>query len=276
MPAGDAYPPSSATAPDGNAPRVALFATCVANAVRPQAAQAALKLLRTAGCAVVVPEQSCCGQPAFNAGYEDEARRIARALLAAMDGVDAVISPSASCVGMVRNHLPGLFAEGSGQRQQATALAWRVFELCEFLHQIDFLPAAQIPARNWRGRLVLWHDSCASLRETPGASEAALALLRQVEGLEVMLPDAETRQTCCGFGGLFSIRQPEVSTALAQRKLDAMLAVLPGGVDGAQDVVLSGPDMGCLMHLGAAAEAAGMKLRVMHVAEILAGEGAEP
>ncbi len=256
MPANDA----SATRTD--APRVALFATCVVNTLRPRAAEAALKLLRGAGCAVAVPEQSCCGQPAFNAGFEDEARRLAAATLAALSGFDAVVTPSASCAGMVRNHLPGLFAPGSAERQEAEALAARTFELCDFLQRLGAVPLV----KEWRGGPVVWHDSCASLREVP-MTEAGLALLAKVPGLDVQLPEDEVRQTCCGFGGLFSVKQPELSSELGRRKLAALTAKSNG-----EPVVVTGPDMGCLAHLQAVAEAAGMPVRVMHVAEILAGD----
>ncbi len=249
-----------------DAPRVALFATCVVNALRPRAAEAACALLRRAGCVVEVPEQGCCGQPAFNAGHEAEARMMARALLRALKPYDAVVSPSASCAGMVRNHLPSLFAAGTADRAAAEALAARTFELCAFLRHNDVTPLA----KTWRGGPVLWHDSCASLREVAGAAEAALALLQRVPGLEVILPDEETRQTCCGFGGLFSAKVPEVSAALAKRKLGAMLRTAP---DASPQVplIITGVDMGCLTHLAATAEAAGVPTRVMHVAEILAG-----
>ncbi len=255
--------PTNVASMDFNAaPRVALFATCVANALRPAAAEAALRLLRHTGCSVVVPQQSCCGQPAFNAGFEEEARRMARGMLAALSGFDAVVAPSASCVGMVRNHLPGLFAPGSAQRATAEVLAARTFELCEFLHRLGATPLAN----GWRGGPVVWHDSCASLREAP-MTDAALALLEQVPGLELLLPEEEARQACCGFGGLFAIKQPELSTELGRRKLAALTAVA-----GGKTVVATGPDMGCLAHLKAVAEAEGVPVRVMHVAEILAGD----
>lgn len=257
------YMPAEATSMRRtNAPQVALLATCVANALRPSVAEAALRLLRHAGCAVTVPEQACCGQPAFNAGFEEEARRTGAALVTAFSGHDAVVAPSASCAGMVRNHLPELFLPGSAGRREAEALAARTHELCDFLHRVGAAPLA----KEWRGGPVVWHDSCASLRETP-MTEAALALLRQVPGLEVRLPDEEARQGCCGFGGLFSVKQPELSTELGRRKLAALVAAANG-----EPVVVTGPDMGCLSHLQAVAEAAGLPVRVMHVVEILAGD----
>ncbi len=242
-------------------PRVALFATCVANALRPTVAKAAMRLLQGAGCTVAVPEQSCCGQPAFNAGFEEEARRIGVALLAAFSGFDAVVAPSASCAGMIRNHLPRLVALGSQEWREAEMLAARTFELCDFLQRIGASPSAG----EWRGGPVVWHDSCASLREVP-MTDAALALLRQVPGLELLLPEEEVRQTCCGFGGLFAVKQPELSAEMGRRKLAALLAA----ADDAP-VVVTGPDMGCLAHLQAVADAARLPVRVMHVAEILAG-----
>ena len=235
------------------------------NALRPRVAETALRLLRHAGCAITVPEQSCCGQPAFNAGFEREARRIGAAALETFAGFDAVVAPSASCAGMIRNHLPGLFAPDSKKRRQAEALAARTFELCDFLHRLGAVPLA----KNWHSGPVVWHDSCASLREMP-MTQAALALLEQVPGLQVRLPDEESRQTCCGFGGLFSVKQPELSTELGRRKLEALLAAVDDGCNG--PLVVTGPDMGCLAHLQAVAEAEALPVRVMHVAEILAGE----
>ena len=255
-------PADDASTTENRLARVALFATCVVNALRPRAAEAALRLLQHAGCAVAVPEQGCCGQPAFNTGFEEEAQRIGAALLETFSGFDVVVAPSASCAGMMRNHLPGLFPSDSEERRLAEALAARTFELCAFLQRLGAAPLA----REWRGGPVVWHDSCASLREVP-MTDAALSLLRQVPGLELLLPEEEARQTCCGFGGLFSIKQPELSTEMGRRKLTAFMAAA-----GKEPVVVTGPDMGCLSHLQAVAEAANLPVRVMHVAEILAGE----
>ena len=255
-------PAADVSTTDTNAPRVALFATCVVNTLRPTAAEAALRLLRHAGCTVAVPEQSCCGQPAFNAGFEKEAQRFGAALPETLSGFDAVVTPSASCAGMIRNHLSTAFPSDSPERQMAETLAARTFELCDFLHRLNAAPLAQA----WRGGPVAWHDSCASLREAP-MTQAALALLERVPGLEVRLPDEEARQACCGFGGLFSVKQPELSAEMGRRKLASLMEV----ADGAP-VVVTGPDMGCLTHLQAVAVAAGLPVRVVHVAEILAGE----
>ena len=248
---------------------MALFATCVLNALRPRAAEAAMQLLRHAGCVVEVPEQGCCGQPAFNAGHAEEARTMGRALLETLAPYDAVVAPSASCAGMVRNHLPELFTSGTAEHEAAKALAARTFELCAFLHHNGVAPLTG----EWRGGPVLWHDSCAAMREVPGAADAALALLERVPGLEVLLPEEETRQTCCGFGGLFSVKVPEVSAELGERKLRAMLERAPDA-SPARPFVITGVDMGCLMHLHGVAEARGLPVKAMHVAEILAGNAA--
>ena len=261
-------PASSHTPADAHLPkkgaRVALFVTCVVNVLRPQAARAAHALLRHAGFDVCLPAQSCCGQPAFNAGCMDEARAIARAWLDQFAQAEAIVAPSASCAGMVRRHFRELFEDDSATARRARALAARTFELCSFLRALD----APLPAVTWRGGPVLWHDSCASLREVPQAQTAALALLEKVPGLTLIMPDEETRQTCCGFGGLFSVKQPELSTELGRRKLAAMLAAVPGTADMP---LLTGVDAGCLAHLQAVARGTGQELAVMHVAEILAG-----
>jgi len=215
---------------------VALFTTCLVDTMRPSAGFASVRLLEHAGFRVEVPEgQTCCGQPAFNAGDEEDA--------------------SGSCAGMVRRHYPELFA-GTPDEARARALADRTFELCEFLHAHDAAPLL----RKWEGGPVAWHDSCSSRREL-GIHEAPRALLRRIPGLELVeLSDPEA---CCGFGGLFSVKLPEISVRMA--------------TDKARDVrdsgatTLVGPDMGCLMNIAGRMSRLGMDIRVLHVAELLAG-----
>ncbi len=235
---------------------VALFVTCLVDAMRPSVGFASVRLLEHAGFRVVVPEgQTCCGQPAFNAGDEEDARSVARRMLDIFAPFDAVVAPSGSCAGMVRRHYPELFA-GTPDEARVRALAEKTFELCEFLHAHDAAPLQ----RRWEGGPVAWHDSCSARREL-GIHEAPRALLRRIPGLELVeLADPEA---CCGFGGLFSVKLPEISVRMA--------------TDKAQDVrnsgatTLVGPDMGCLMNIAGRMSRLGMSIRVLHVAELLAG-----
>ncbi len=235
---------------------VALFATCLVDTMRPSAGFAAVRLLEHAGFRVEVPEgQTCCGQPAFNAGDEEDARDVARRMLDIFTPFDAVVAPSGSCAGMVRRHYPELFA-GTPDEVRARALAEKTFELCEFLHAHDVPPLL----RRWEGGPVAWHDSC-SLRRELGIHEAPRALLRRIPGLELVeLSDPEA---CCGFGGLFSVKLPEISVRMATDKAQDVRAA------GAATLV--GPDMGCLMNIAGRMSRLGMDIRVLHVAELLAG-----
>ncbi len=235
---------------------VALLATCLVDAMRPSAGFAAVRLLEHAGFRVVVPEgQTCCGQPAFNAGDAEDARAVARRMLDIFAPFDAVVAPSGSCAGMVRRHYPELFA-GTPDEARAQALAEKTFELCEFLHIHDASPLL----RRWESGPVAWHDSCSSRREL-GMHEAPRALLRQIPGLELVeLSDPEG---CCGFGGLFSVKLPEISVRMATDKAE--------DVRNSGATTLVGPDMGCLMNIAGRMRRLGMDIRVLHVAELLAG-----
>jgi L-lactate dehydrogenase complex protein LldE len=227
------------------APRqVSLFVTCLVDLLYPEVGEAAVALLREAGAEVDFPRsQTCCGQPAFNSGFEDDARRVATNMLDAFDGADAVVSPSGSCTAMVRSYYPHLF-HGTKDEARARALAVRTFELSEFL--VDELGVDSLGGR-WEGR-VTYHDSCHGLREL-GLTGQGRRLLEGVEGLE--LAEMAWPDRCCGFGGTFSVRLPDVATAMADEKL--------GQADASEaDVMVTG-DSGCLMHLATLlAEAKGL------------------
>ncbi len=236
---------------------IALFATCLADVMRPSVPQAALKLLRAAGFRVSVPErQTCCGQPAYNGGDAAAARALAAQAIEMLSAFDAVVVPSASCAGMIRVHYPSLFPEGSAEHEAACALAARTFELCEFLHRHGVPPLAG----RWKFGPVAVHESCALLREIRGRTPV-WALLDQVTGLEAAALDDP--DTCCGFGGLFSVKLPEVSAALADRRIETIMQ--------SKARILAGVDLGCLLHLSGRMHRRGMEVAVMHVAEILAG-----
>jgi L-lactate dehydrogenase complex protein LldE len=237
-------------------PRVGLFVTCLVDLVRPQVGFAAVKLLEDAGCTVEVPSaQTCCGQPAWNAGADAHAADIARQVVDAFESFDYVVVPSGSCGGMIRNHYPEALAGDPTYDKRARALAAKTYELTSFLVRV--CGASGVVARS--ACKAGYHDSCSSLREM-GVKDEPRTLLASVEGFA--LQELSEQQVCCGFGGLFSVKYPEISERMADDKLaDAEKA-------GAEIVV--GGDLGCLLHLAGRAERQGKALRFRHVAEVLA------
>jgi L-lactate dehydrogenase complex protein LldE len=235
-------------------PRVSLFVTCLVDLLYPEVGEATVALLREAGADVDFPtEQTCCGQPAFNSGFEEDARRVARTLLDAFDDAEVVVSPSGSCTAMVRSYYPHLF-HGTRDEDRAKALSRRTFELTEYLVDHRGVEAGG----RWHGR-VTYHDSCHGLREL-GLTGQGRSLLQGIEGLE--LTEMAWPDRCCGFGGTFSLRLPDVATAMADDKLAQADATDAG-------VMVTG-DSGCLMHLAGRASRVGTKARPMHVAVLLA------
>ena len=236
---------------------VALFATCLVDLMRPSVGFATARLLEDAGYRVVAPaDQTCCGQPAFNSGDRGSAAVVARGVIAAFEPFPFVVAPSGSCAGMIR-HYPELFDEGSDWRARAQALADKTWELTAFLTDIAGVSAV---SAKYDG-VATYHDSCSGLREL-GVKRQPRALLRSVEGLE-MAPLAE-EEVCCGFGGTFCVKYPEISDRMVSNKTAAIAA------SGA-DTLLAG-DLGCLMNMAGKLSRQGSKIRVRHVAEILAGE----
>lgn len=240
--------------------RVGLYVTCLADLVRPRVAFAALKLLRLAGCEVTVPEaQTCCGQPAYNSGDRKSAQALAIKVLTEFDGCDYVVLPSGSCGGMIRAHYPELLKELPEWRGKAAALAERTYELTDFLVNVAKLES--VPGK-FDGTIT-YHDSCAGLREL-GLREQPRKLLARVPGLS--LREMNESDTCCGFGGTFSIKFGEISTRLADNKCNHIAAA------GADAIV--GGDLGCLLNIeGRLRRRGDKKTRVLHVAEVLAGTG---
>lgn len=240
-----------------DAPRVALFVTCLADLLRPSVAFSSLALLQRAGFAVEVPRaQSCCGQPAYNSGDARAAVPIARSVIATFEAFDHIVAPSGSCAGMLRHHYPRLL-EGEWQ-ERARAMADKVWELTSFLEHSGRLPPLdERPTPPG----VTYHDGCAGLREL-GVREQPRTLLRSVCGIEIT--EMERTEVCCGFGGTFCTKMPDISTRMADDKLDAAAAT------GA--ALLTGGDLGCLLNLAGRARRRGLPLQVRHVAELLAGE----
>lgn len=242
--------------------KVGLFVTCLVDLFRPSVGFAAIKLLESAGCVVEVPEaQTCCGQPAYNSGDRRSARSVARGILDAFEGYDYVVVPSGSCAGMLSRHLPELFDDDPALQHRARYLAARTHELMSFL--VDILGFSDISAR-FDGA-VAYHDSCSGLREL-GVKTQPRVMLTRVEGLE--LKELSEAETCCGFGGTFCVKYPDISNAMVDKKLadienTGVAAVLAG-------------DLGCLMSMAGKASREGSSVEFRHVAEILAGDGLTP
>lgn len=233
---------------------VLFFGTCLVDLLFPNAGLSAMRLLRREGIRVLYPQgQTCCGQPAYNSGYRDEARRVARAQLDALAGDLPVVVPSASCAGMLKVHYPVLFA-GTPDAERAAALAARVVELTDLLARILERPLEDLgpPVR------VAVHNSCSARREM-GVAPATLDLLGRLANVEAVEP--EKAYECCGFGGTFSVKQPEISAAMAADKTGAIAAT------GAQ--MLVGQDCGCLMNLSGTFARQGAGPAVKHIAEFL-------
>jgi L-lactate dehydrogenase complex protein LldE len=244
-----------------DAPRVALFVTCLADMFRPQIGFAAAKLLEQAGCKVEVPVQSCCGQPAYNGGDAMTAAAVARNVIATFERYDFVVAPSGSCAGMIRVHYPRLFQDDDSWSKRAEALARKTHELFSFL--VNVRGVSSVAAECRAG--VAYHDSCSSLREM-GVKDEPRRLLSSVNGLE--LCEVQEPQVCCGFGGFFSVKYPDVSARMAD---DKIADVVGTGAD-----MLVGGDLGCLLHLSGRMARRGETLAVRHAAEVMAGFASEP
>ncbi|WBU61321.1 (Fe-S)-binding protein [Paracoccus albus] len=236
-------------------PRVGLFVTCLVDAMRPQIGFATIKLLEQAGCVVEVPRrQTCCGQPAGNSGDKAGAAALAKQVIAAFEGFDYVVGPSGSCIGQIRSY-PKLFAD-PGWRRRAEDLAAKSYEILSFLHDV----------RGWSPTDVrleasaTYHDSCSGLREL-GVQAQPRALLERVEGLELV--PLEGANVCCGFGGTFCVKYPDISTAILSEKTANIAAT------GA-DILLAG-DLGCLMNMAGRLHREGAATRCFHTVEVLAG-----
>lgn len=246
----------AAPPPRTHVPRVGLFATCLVDALRPSVGFAAAQLIEASGCTVEVPPQTCCGQPAFNSGDRATTRALAEQLIAAFETFDYVVVPSGSCAGMIKAHYPELFAGEPDWTARAARFCARVFELVSFL--TDVRGMAEVDAA-FAGT-VTYHDSCSGLREL-GIKAQPRRLLASVEGLS--LAEMADSDTCCGFGGTFCVKYPDVSTAIVEKKAANIAA------SGA-DTLLAG-DLGCLMNMAGRLQRTGRKVKARHVAEVLAG-----
>lgn len=231
---------------------IALFDPCYMQAIRPADAANARRVLELLGDTVTLIDGRCCGQPAFNSGFRPEARAAGRQLLKAARQFEAVVVASGSCTAMVRHYLPALF-EGR-RRQGAASIAGRFVDFSTYVAAHPALPYLGLKLEG----AVAYHDSCHSRRELH-ASAATLELLGRIEGLEVRRLAHE--EECCGFGGTFAVKQPEVSVAMLVAKLEEL------SLSGAR-VVVSG-DFSCLAHIQGGAEGAGLKMEAWSLPELL-------
>jgi L-lactate dehydrogenase complex protein LldE len=235
--------------------KVSLFLTCIGDQLYPQVGMSVVRVLRRHGCTVDFPAaQMCCGQPAWNTGYPDEARKVARRLIETFAGADVVVSPSGSCCGMIKHYYETLFENDAGLRREAEAFAGRVYEFTQFMVQVlrvDRL-AASFPHK------VTYHPSCHGARLL-GIREEPLAVLRAIGDLELVpLPRADD---CCGFGGTFAIKLAPISVAIVDEKVDHVRET------GAHYLV--GTDLGCLMNIAGRMQVLGVPVEAMHIAELV-------
>ena len=246
----------------GSRPNVALFVTCLADLFRPTVGLAAVKLLEQAGCEVAVPRaQTCCGQPAYNSGDRTNAAEIARRTIPALLPFDYVVAPSGSCAGMIRKHWPALFENDPEMSKIAISVAEKTWELTSFLTDVCGMQSVDA---EYDG-VAAYHDSCSGLREL-GVREQPRKLLESVRGLTVK--DLAHPEECCGFGGTFAVKYPDISGRMVSDKAEDIEAT------GA-DTLLAG-DLGCLMNMAGKLKRRGSAIRVRHVAELLAGDTGAP
>lgn len=235
--------------------KVQIFIPCFIDQLYPETAFNMVKVLEKACCDVEYnTNQTCCGQPAFNAGFYDEAKKVATKFIADFDTADYVVAPSASCVGFVRNYYAGLF-DNSSQHNQVKNLSTRIFEFTEFLTSV-------LKIENFGAELnvkATYHDSCAALRECK-IKEGPRKLLERVKGLELV--EMNETETCCGFGGTFAVKFGAISAAMADQKIRNALAT------GATHIIST--DLSCLMHLQGIISKNEISLTTMHIADVLA------
>jgi L-lactate dehydrogenase complex protein LldE len=234
--------------------RVQLFHTCLVNEIDPEVGLAAVRVLERGGCDVEVPaNQTCCGQPAFNAGFQDEARTVARHTIELLDRTTGpIVIPSGSCGDMLVHHYPHLFDDDPAMREKAARVATRCREFSQFLTEIAPDAAGTLTSR------VAYHPSCHLLRGL-GVRHQPVAAIEGVDGAQLM--PVREQEECCGFGGLFSVKNADISSAMLDRKLDAITA---SGADR-----LLSCDLGCLLHISGGLHRRGSTIKTQHLAQFL-------
>ncbi len=240
---------------------VGLFATCLVELMRPEVGFASVQLLQSAGCTVQVPSrQTCCGQPLFNSGDPKRTRKLAKKLLSEFSEFDYVVVPSGSCAAMIKIHYPELFAADARMRRRAQAVASITYELTQFL---DAVVPTQLQA-SFDGSCT-YHDSCSGLREL-GIHRQPRRLLTQIAGLR--LTECTESTACCGFGGTFCVKYPQISARIATEKAQ--------NIEQTSTQILLGGDLGCLLHIAGTLSRRQTNIEVRHVAEMLAGCSGPP
>jgi L-lactate dehydrogenase complex protein LldE len=243
-------------------PRVGLFVTCLVDLMRPSGGFAAVRLLEEAGCKVEVPaQQTCCGQPAHNSGDKADTRAIAAQVIAAFRGFDYVVAPSGSCAAMLRHHYATLFDDDPAMAAAARDLADRCHELLSFLLDVRGVTslASAVKAK------VTYHDSCSGLREL-GVKAQPRQLLAALDG--IVLEEMKDAEVCCGFGGTFCVKYPDISNKMVGNKTTNIAGTGAG-------LLLAG-DLGCLMNMAGKLSREGRPVKARHVVEVLAGDSDTP
>ena len=245
----------------GSRPRVGLFVTCLVDLIRPKIGFASVKLLEEAGCTVEVPVQTCCGQPAFNSGDRKTTRAIAEQVIANFESYDYVVVPSGSCAGMIKLHYPELFAGEPDWLRRVDVFCARTYELVSFL--VDVMKVERVNVL-YDGT-VTYHDACSGLREL-GIRAQPRKLLGSIAGLSIAeMKDADV---CCGFGGTFCVKYPEISDTIVEKKA--------ANISATGALTLLAGDLGCLMNMAGKLQRMGKPVAARHVAEMLAGMANEP
>ena len=243
-------------------PKVGLFITCLVDLFRPCIGFSTVKLLEDAGCQVDIPEnQSCCGQPAFNSGDQTNSRKIAKKVIEAFENFDYIVLPSGSCAGMMKKHYVELFEKDSKWQPRAQKFSEKVYELVSFLTDILKVESINSPFQG----TVTYHDSCSGLREL-SIQQQPRTLLNSVQGLK--LTEMKDSDVCCGFGGTFCVKYPEISDAIVEIKVENI-------IDSGAQTVLAG-DLGCLLNIAGKLKRLGSNIEVRHIAEVISGLPTEP
>ena len=245
--------------------QVALLVTCLSDLFRPQIAHAAVELIEKFGYQVDVPRQTCCGQPAYNAGEKGKARILAENMISLFEPYRYVVAPSGSCAATIKEHYPGLFDEASSEHEQCMQLVEKTHELSGFLVDVAKADLEKRPSFGDRPLRITYHDSCSGLREL-GIRSQPRKLLKDRLGIDISeMPNSEV---CCGFGGMFCVKYPEISTRMVDNKID--------GIEDVEAEVLLGGDLGCLMNIAGRLRRIGSTTRVYHYAELLADSDPGP
>lgn len=234
---------------------VSLFITCVTDAMYPNVGKSVVRMLRKSGCTVDFPEdQVCCGQPAYNSGYQEDTRKAAKQLIRAFERSEYVVAPSGSCVAMVRHHYPALFEDDPEWRPKARELADKMFEFSEFMVRVKGVSSVQAEFEG----TATYHCSCHMTRGLGVLSEP-LQLIQSISKLNyVELP---YKEDCCGFGGTFAVKMHDISGEMADEKARRIIST---GAD-----ILLGSDMACLMNIEGRLRRLGHSIKAYHVAELL-------